>query len=499
MELTKDNISEETILNYGHIVCRKLWELFKIDKFLEEYCLRRYKIKFDIDIVSFLMTVQRLLQPVSKFKTYEKRHQYFGFPLQEIDLNHLYRSLDILAEAKEELEIYLYQMNKTLFNFQVDVVFYDVTTFYFERVKADSLRMCGFSKDNKVNEVQVVMGMLIDKEGRPVGYELFPGNTIDSKTIIKILEKLKEKFCIDKVVIVADKGINKSLNLKIIKEAGYDYIVASRLKNMSKIVLEEVFNDDGYKYLANKDFESIYEEEFKFKIIDYENCVKDENGKKYKLEEKMVITYSSKRAKKDKQDRERLIKKAKELLEESSKIRALEKRGGKKFLKRVNKSSKEEYQLDEEAIKEDERFDGYYAIQTSKLDMTAEEILRAYHDLWKIEESFRVMKSSLEVRPIFHWTEKRIRGHFVVCFLVFLLERTLEFKLREKGKDMSSEKIKEAINSMNFMQIDVEGKKILLKAKIEQEAKEILQVMKIDMPKNLMMIEEAIEKYGVRK
>ncbi|WPX07795.1 IS1634 family transposase [Anaerocellum danielii] len=499
IELTEDNVSEGTILNYGYIVYRKLWELFRIDKFLEEYCYRRYKIKFDIDIVSFLMTVQRLLQPVSKLRTYEKRHQYFGFPLQEIDLNHLYRGLDILADVKEELEVYLYQKNRTLFNFQVDVVFYDVTTFYFESVKADELRKYGFSKDNKVNEVQVVMGMLIDKEGRPVGYELFAGNTIDSKTVIKVLEKLKEKFCIDKVVIVADKGINSKLNLKMIKEAGYDYIVASRLKSMSKEVLEEVFNNDGYRYLTNKDFESIYGEGFKFKVIDYENYVKDENGKKYKLEEKMVITYSSKRAKKDKQDRERFIEKAKELLREPSKIRALEKRGGKKFLKRVNSNSKEEYQLNEEAIKEDERFDGYYAIQTSKLDLTAEEILRAYHDLWKIEESFRVMKSSLEVRPIFHWTEKRIRGHFVVCFLAFLLERTLEFKLREKGKDMSSEKIKEAINSMNFMQIDVEGRKILLKAKIEQEAKEILQVMKIEPPKNLMMIEEALEEYGVRK
>jgi len=131
--------------------------------------------------------------------------------------------------------------------------------------------------------------------------------------------------------------------------------------------------------------------------------------------------------------------------------------------------------------------------------LTVDEILRAYHYLWKIEESFRVMKSSIEVRPIFHWTKRRIRGHFVICFLAFLLERTLEFKLNERGKDTSSEKIKQAINSMNFMQIEVEGKKILLKAKIEQEAKEILQVMKIEIPKNLMMIEEALEKYGVRK
>ncbi len=163
------------------------------------------------------------------------------------------------------------------------------------------------------------------------------------------------------------------------------------------------------------------------------------------------------------------------------------------------KSKSEEYVLDEEAIKRDEKFDGYYAIQTSKKDMDVEEVLGAYHDLWKIEQSFRVMKSCLEVRPIYHFTESRIKGHFVICFLAFLLQRTLEYILRRKGKGISSERIMEAIYSMNFFEIEIKGKKYLIKQKIEGGAGDILNVMKIKGPKNFMTYEEGLEFIGISK
>lgn len=131
--------------------------------------------------------------------------------------------------------------------------------------------------------------------------------------------------------------------------------------------------------------------------------------------------------------------------------------------------------------------------------MSVTEVLNAYHDLWKIEQSFRVMKSCLEVRPIFHWTEKRIRGHFVVCYLAFLLERTLEYSLRSKGKELSSDRIKEAIGSMNFVEIEINGKKYLIKQKIEEEAENILKVMKIKAPKNFITYEEGMELISMRK
>jgi transposase len=410
--------------------------------------------------------------------------------MPEMNLNHLYRTLDVLADSKEEIEDYIFEKNRTLFNMSVDVVFYDVTTFHFESCEDDGLRNFGFSKANKVNEVQVVMGLLIDCEGRPIGYELFSGNTLDSKTLERSLDKLQERFNIRKVVIVADRGLNSKLNLGRIRDKGYDYIVASRLKNMGKAMLEQVFNPAGYS--ANTTF---FEGEsgevtLTYKVIDHTNSYKNEEGKPVSLAEKMVITYSAKRARKDQADRARLIKKAEKLLANPAAIKASNKKGGKRFIEHT--SENDQYSLDKKAIALDERFDGYYAIQTSLPGMSAEEVVEAYHSLWKIEESFRVMKSTLEVRPIFHWTEKRIKGHFVVCFLAFLLERTLEFKLRKNGSPMSPNLIREALNSLLFAELTIRGQQFLLKIKSLPQAGKILRLLRIAPPKNMLSMDDAL-------
>ncbi len=162
---SEEDISDAVVKNWGYIVYRKLWQELEIDKFLKGKAAKERKIKFDVDKVSFLMTIQRLIEPMSKLRTYHQRNKYFGFE-EDIDLNQLYRCLDFLDSVKEDLETYLYQRNKNLFKMVVDVVFYDVTTIYFESCRADELKNFGFSKDNKVNEVQVVLGLLVDKEGR---------------------------------------------------------------------------------------------------------------------------------------------------------------------------------------------------------------------------------------------------------------------------------------------------------------------------------------------
>jgi transposase len=250
------------------------------------------------------------------------------------------------------------------------------------------------------------MGLFVDCEGRPIGYELFKGNVFDGKTLEKSLEMLKERFKIRRVIVVADRGINSKSNLLKLKSLGYGYIVASRLKSMSKEIIEEALSD--------KDYIEVSDEEFKYKVLNYSNKV---NGEE--LPERLIVTYSGKRARKDRADRNRILEKTRKLLKDPSKIDASNKRGGKKFIKFTGKKK---WELDREAIKSSERFDGYYAIQTSETNVGPREILEKHHGLWKIEESFRIMKSNLEVRPIFHWTEKRIRGHFVLCFLAFLLE-----------------------------------------------------------------------------
>lgn len=474
--------SEAEIVNWGYLIYQKIWKEYGLDKLLS-HLTRNRKVQFSLNDASFLMVVQHLMQPRSKLATYNHQGHFVNLP--KVTLNQLYRSLDLLSEYKEQLEEALFQANRTLFNMQIDMVFYDVTTFSFESVRADSLRDFGFSKNGKFKEVQVVMGLMIDCGGRPIGYELFPGNTFDGKTLDRALAALKERFNIRRVIIVADRGINSKVNLKKINDQGYSYIFASRLKKMGEGVQKEIFTG-GYEEM---EFPEGSEDKIRYKVIDYINRVKNEDGKICSLPERLVITYSEKRAKKDREDRNRLLEKARSLLEDKSKIKAGNKRGGKKYLKEIT-SGQVDWVLDEEAILRDEKFDGYHGIQTSEKNLSPLEVLSAYHTLWKIEESFRIMKSTLEVQPIFHWTEKRIKGHFVACFLAFLLERTLELKLKRADEDPWCEQIREALNSLNFSKVDIDDKTYLIKTKGTELSKKILRLLRFKPLPNVMSFDE---------
>lgn len=472
-----DDISEAEISNWGYIVYKRIWEQFGLASILAKI-KKKGKTQFDLSKSSFLMVANHLLAPKSKLATYAGQDRYTN--LSPVELNELYRSLDILAKHKERLEEEMYLVNRNLFNMEVDIVFYDVTTFSFSSVRADTLKDFGFSKDSKPGKVQVVLGLLIDCHGRPIGYELFPGNTFDGKTLETALEAMESRFGIRKVILVADKGINSKLNLKMISDRGYKYIFASRIKSASKKIKDLIFTGDYTKTQSTYDT-------VRYKVIDWINEFKVD-GKKYELAEKLIITYSEKRAKKDRADRERFIEKANALLKNKAKIRQFNKRGGKKYIKDISKDS--DWIFDTEAVLADQRFDGYYGIQTNDMELGPEKVMDAYHSLWKIEQSFRIMKSTLEVKPIFHWTEPRIKGHFVICFLAFLLERNLEFRLKKSGEKASPEKIREAINSLNFAKVSLNGRKYFIKTKSSDLAKKILLILKIKPPKNITPVDE---------
>jgi len=460
----------EKIYNFGYVAYKKLWKIFNLDKILLDL-QQRGKTEFDFSNSCLLMAINHLLNPHSKLGIYNNQSLYAQY--QAVELNHLYRSLDILSDNKEEIEAKLFAINCDLYKMKIDVVFYDVTTFHFESVTKDGLRNFGFSKANKLNEVQVVLGMLIDCEGRPIGYELFPGNTFEGKTLEASLDKIEKRFGIRNVIIVADRGLNSKLNLKQIVDKNYGYIVASRIKSSKQKIKDQIFDDTGYQILGCVDGNNI-----SYKIIDYTNTFK--NGKEtVNLEEKLVITYSEKRAQKDRKDRIRLLEKAERLLSNKALIKSSSKRGGKKYLKETGNT---DWTLDKEALAKDEMFDGYYAIQTSEKNLDVEKILDAYHSLWKIEESFRIMKSTLEVRPIFHWTESRIKGHFVVCFLAFLLERTMEIELRKAKMTASPQNIRDALNSMQLTEMRCNDNKYFLRTQISELGTKILETLKIKIP-----------------
>ena len=475
--LNLNNISEAEITNWGYIAYKKIWEAFSLDKILGTIASGT-KIAFDLSKTSFLMAVSHLLNPSSKLSVYNNQGKYTN--ISPVGLNDIYRSLDILADSKEKIEKEIFDTNRNLFNMSVDVVFYDVTTFSFSSVLADDLKDFGYSKKGKPNKVQVVMGLLIDCYGRPIGYEIFQGNTFDGKTLPAALDALERRFGIRKVIIVADKGIASKVNIKEIIDRGYSYIFAYRLKSAAGKIKSEVFSS-GYSQLQDSD------ESLSYKVISNKDSFYT-GSKKVSLTQKIVITYSEKRAKKDATDRDRAIEKAETLLEDFSRIKASNRRGAKKYIKQ--QADNVDYFLDEAAIEADSRFDGYYAIATNQDDLKPEDVISAYHNLYKIEESFRIMKSSLEVEPIFVWTPKRIKGHFVICFLAFLLERHLEFKLQKNNVSASAEKIRQALNSLNFAKVSLNGCSYFIKTKAEDLAHKILRILKIGSPKNVTPVEE---------
>ena len=484
--------SEATMYNYGYLAYRKLWEDLGIQGCLEEV-QHTTKVTYSLPNVAFLMAVQHLLEPRSKLGTYENQHRYWG--MDGSVLHRMYRALDKFAGQKEHIETGLFQYNYIRLNKTVDVVFYDVTTVSFESVVADELRKFGFSKECKFNEVQVVMGMIIDANGIPVGYELFPGNTFDGKTMVKALENIKKRFGINRVIIVADRGINSKLNLSLIKEAGYGYIVASKIKSMGAAVQTRILDQSGFVTLNGKDAE----QGFRYKNIDYENVFTDENGKKHVLDESLTITYSPGRAKKDASDRARLIEKAEKLLKDPAKINGQNKRGGKKYIDRVDPKKAETWRLATDKIEKDAKFDGFYGIQSSEKNLSPIEIADAYSMLWKIEESFRIMKSTLEIQPVFLWNEERIKGHFVVCFLAFLMERNMELLLADSiGDDeipASPEKIREALNSMQLAAVTTRNRQMFIKTKAAPLAKKIFKALKLPTPTNISTDEDLSKLY----
>ena len=499
--------------NYGFVVYKNIWNRFKLDEILDSLVENR-EISYDFKNIVFSMVIDRLLKPKSKLALFKNREDYFNIN-NKLQLHHIYRSLDILASNKIKIKEALFTQNKRLYNVSTDIVFYDVTTFYYESKNENDLKKFGYSKDGKFGDVEVVMGLLIDKNGLPIGYELFSGNTFDSKTMVKVLDNLKRKFNIDKVVIVADRGLNSKINLKLIKDAGYDYLMAVSIKSMSRKMQEVILDKSMYlNILADKNSEDglyCYNHFGYYNDVTYEEDITDDNGetkikkKKITFKEMMVCTYSDKRAKKDRRDRYRTLDKANNLILNNQKSSLTSTRSFKKYIQKHTKDDncKEfEMGMDWEKIAHQQKYDGLYAITTSSLDLDPIGIIQNYRNLYKIEDSFRVLKSTFNTRPIFHHKEHRIKAHFIVCFIAFMLERDLEIRLK-KSKSFTEQtitpnRIRDALNSLELSKIKIENKIFFMKSNHSNGqnklrfAKDIMRFLHIKQLKNISTREELL-------
>lgn len=447
-----DEINETARVHWGAPqIINKMWDEFLLDSQFQSCSSGRVQaIK--------LMLADRLISPCSKLSTYNKRNFYEGGG--EVKLEQMYRALDDLSENCESIKQHLINQRK---GGGIEVVFFDVTTLYFESQKADLLRDFGYSKDCKFNEVQVVLCLLVDSRGFPLTFELFAGNTFEGATLVPILSKLKQEFQINKIIIVADRGIGSSNNLEQIKSAGYEYIIGAKLRSAAKRVQENALNEAGFELLSQSDSDTR-----KYKFIKSN-------------EQKWVIVHSTARAQKDQKDRQKFLEKAKELLESGAS--ANNAKGAKKFIK-MPKTKKSDMTLDIEKVAQDQRFDGYYAISYSDESMSAAQILSAYHGLWQIEENFRTLKHFFEVRPMFHWTKKRIEGHILLNFILLVFENSLLNQIKQLDSSITHASFRKAIEQLEFSSINIADKNFAIYANLKPLHLTILRALNIPIPKN---------------
>ena len=436
--------------NYGYVFLQALYNELRIPEFLSQYQTRT-SIQYPLNEILELLVYSRALNPSSKKRTYEDKGNYF-FELPDFSLDDMYRSLSHLSSMKDELTLHLHQRIQETRGRDCSLVFYDVTNYYFESENMEGLRQKGVSKENRETGI-VQMGLFIDNEGIPITYELFPGNTNDMSTMRPILEKIKKEYGLGKITIVADKGNNTGENLAYIDNEDDYYIISQRIRargtELANIVLDQ------------EDYEWNQEGNFKSKSIERDRVVKCSNGSSYTITEHLLCFWSQNEENYQRAKRGHLGERIEKFIENPALLNASNSFGIKKYFKKVMVDkktgevlkAKATYEFNQEKYERDLALDGYYCIVTNDLSLEPLDIIHHYHQLSKIEESFKVTKTDLEGRPVYVWTDEHIKGHFLTCYLALVLYRLLQKKL---DKSYPIHQLKEALNLASIKEMNQE-------------------------------------------
>lgn len=443
--------------NLGYIILKSVYNAIGIADLLKTK-QKNYKIEYNLNSMFEFLIYSRILNPASKKTTYENKQKFFDN--YEFSLKDVYRSLDIFPNFKNEVERTIWENTKTKYRRDTSVSYYDCTNYYFEITNNDEdliddegnfikkgYRKKGFSKENKRSPI-IQLGLLMDNTGIPLTYEVFPGNESEKTSLRPILKKSKTKFGIDRIIVVADRGLNTSDNTVFIAGKNHDqtsldgYIFGQSIKGGDKEFKKWALNKDDFitDIIEDKDGSKI---KFIHKSRIFAKTTKiEKDGKrnqKFDIYQKQMVYYSEKYAKKQKYDRERKIETALELIKSPTKYNKATSRGASAYVKNISfiKETGEiakdlDLSLDKEKIKEEEKYDGYYSIVTSELKMSDKEIRDRYKGLWEIEETFKITKSILKTRPVYVKTAQHIEAHFLTCFVALVILRLLEKDLKDK-------------------------------------------------------------------
>ena len=503
-EYTIKNLNTKTIdenvnsKNLGYIILKKIYKELQVDNFLSNE-QKNLKMQYDLNKIFELLIFSRILFPASKNETFNSKDVFFE--KFDFSLKDLYRSLDYFNGFRDDILKLIWDNTKDKYNRDTSISYYDTTNYYFEisyndedlidengTILEKGYRKKGPSKEHRKTPI-ISMGLLMDKIGIPLSYDLFPGNESEKLQMRPALNSTKAKYGIERTIIVADRGQNTSDNLVFIagkndddhtNHDGYVYgqsIIGADMEfktwaiSQDGFINDYVYDEDGnlvtYKERIEDENGKLlrYEEKpviFKHKSRVYAKKVKIKKDNKrkvnYTVYQKQMIYYSKQYADRQKHERENAIKKAKDLIENPGKYTQATSYGCTKYINniRFNEETGEipkglELSLKLDKIKEEEKFDGYYSIVTSEKKLSDKEIRDIYKGLWKIEESFKITKSNLETRPIYVWTKEHIEAHFLTCFISLVIIRLLEYKTNRK---YSTRKMIDSLKKFNSTNIE---------------------------------------------
>jgi len=426
--------------NYGYIVIVKLFHELGLDRFLTNRRVRNTKIECNTSTVMKMLVVSRILKPGSKKAAYEGMGRYFDFEKKDIfSLDDVYRSLSHFATLDKDIQTQLHKRISEKYGMNMDLIYYDVTNYYFEIDEEDKIRRKGVSKENRKSPI-VQMGLAMDSEGIPISYDIFPGNESEKLRLRPMVFELRSKFNSGRIIAIADAAQNTGNNVYYLDQGKQGYIFSQSIRGGSKELKDYVTDEAEYVWYGDE-----YKKKSRIVRRDIKVDFKDKNGREYKktvqIDQRQIVFYSQKYAVRAKAKRETTLKKATAIINNPAAYTRETSHGALRYIKNIISDSKtgeliethDNVYLDLDVLAEDEKYDGYYMIVSNVFDEGENKgyyddfkIIDLYRGLWKIEETFKVSKSDIKSRPVFVSREDRIKAHFLTCFISLVILRLIQ-------------------------------------------------------------------------
>jgi transposase len=456
------------------MIFERIWKELGIGKIIRDL-LKDRKFEFDVERAIFLTVLHRLFVSGSDRCCDQWRRDQRIEEIEDLSLHHLYRAMAFLGEelkdqkdrtpftprcTKDVIEENLFLANNTLFS-SVDLFFFDTTSIYFEGNGGETLGKRGFSKDHRPDLNQMIVGTLINDEGRPVCCEIWPGNTADVKTLLPVADRLKKRFSVDLFCLVADRGMISSETLQGLDERDIPYILGSRMRKNTEIRNDVLLRGGRYKEIYPETKSGPSPLKVKEVWVD---------------DRRYIVCLNEKQARKDAQDRQNIVASLKEQLKKGPKALV-----GNKGYRRYLKVDSDYVAIDEAKIEEESRYDGKWVLRTNT-KLPAETVALKYKELIQVEQVFRDMKSIFETRPVFHQTDETIRGHVFCSFLALVVRKELESRMEKSGHSFEWNDIKQDLEALQEVTITEQNKSLAVRTECIGTCGKVFQAVGVAIP-----------------